>query len=110
MLQGVGVPQKGHSCDYFYIFQYRDIILINSRYGRDGYNYTARAVFDCYYTEEDSSYVVIDYFPERWIGYFFLDLVLDLCAIINMKGGAHKLHNLFYGSDTRVVYNFGISV
>ena len=57
MLQGVGVPQKGHSCD-FYIFQY-------SRYGRDGYNYTARAVFDCYYTEEDSSYVVIDYFPER---------------------------------------------
>ena len=35
------------------------------RYGRDGANYTARAVFDCYYNPKDEMYVVIDYQPDR---------------------------------------------
>ncbi|XP_023322370.1 uncharacterized protein LOC111696850 [Eurytemora carolleeae] len=41
-----------------------------ARFARDGANYTARAVFDCYYNPEDTDYVVIDYQPERT--FFFL--------------------------------------
>jgi hypothetical protein len=40
------------------------------RFGRDGSNYTARAVFNCYYDPTTSDYVVIDYHPERSL--FFL--------------------------------------
>merc|ERR1719460_2544419 len=40
------------------------------RYGRDGANYTSRAIFDCYYNENDNSSVVIDYQPKRTL--FFL--------------------------------------
>ena len=36
------------------------------RFARDGANYTARAVYDCYYNSEDTDYVVIDYYPERY--------------------------------------------
>jgi len=39
------------------------------RYGRDGSNYTARAVFDCYYNPDDDRNVVIDYQPERTLFY-----------------------------------------
>ena len=35
------------------------------RFARDGANYTARAVYDCYFNPEDQDYVVIDYYPER---------------------------------------------
>ena len=35
------------------------------RYGRDGANYTSRAIFDCYYNEHDNSSVVLDYQPQR---------------------------------------------
>ena len=50
-----------------------------SRYGRDGSNYTARAVFDCYYNPKDllheeklrdktaDMFVVIDYQPDRFV-------------------------------------------
>jgi len=40
------------------------------RYGRDGANYTSRAIFDCYYNEHDNSSVVLDYQPQRTL--FFL--------------------------------------
>ena len=40
-------------------------IFIITRFARDGANYTARAVYDCYYNNIDPSYVVIDYTPER---------------------------------------------
>ena len=36
------------------------------RYGRDGANYTSRAIFDCYYNQNDTEFVVIDYQPQRW--------------------------------------------
>jgi len=36
-----------------------------SMFARDGANYTARAVYDCYFNPEDQDYVVIDYYPER---------------------------------------------
>ena len=37
------------------------------RYGRDGSNYTSRAVFDCYYNPEDDLNVVLDYEPARFV-------------------------------------------
>ena len=44
-------------------------ILFNlpGRYGRDGANYTSRAIFDCYYNEHDNSSVVLDYQPNRFV-------------------------------------------
>jgi len=52
------------------------------RYGRDGSNYTARAVFDCYYNPEEIESggehinVVIDYQPERTLFFLMLWSVL----------------------------------
>ena len=46
------------------------VTLWHCRYGRDGANYTSRAIFDCYYNENDNSSVVIDYQPKRTL--FFL--------------------------------------
>ena len=34
------------------------------RYGRDGANYTSRAIFDCYYDPSYTTSVVVDYEPE----------------------------------------------
>ena len=34
-------------------------------YGRDGRNYTARAVYECYYDPYDSDFVVIDFNPQK---------------------------------------------
>ena len=34
------------------------------RYGRDGANYTSRAIFDCYYDPSYDTSVVVDYQPE----------------------------------------------
>lgn len=42
------------------------------RYGRDGANYTSRAIFDCYYNEMDNSSAILDYQPKRT--FFFLIL------------------------------------
>ena len=41
------------------------LCLFSFRFARDGANYTARAVYDCYYNNEDPSYVILDYYPER---------------------------------------------
>ena len=38
-----------------------------SRYGRDGANYTSRAIFDCYYNEMDNSSAILDYQPKRYL-------------------------------------------
>ena len=37
-----------------------------SRYGRDGANYTSRAIFDCYYNQMDNSSAILDYQPKRY--------------------------------------------
>lgn len=36
-----------------------------NEYGRDGRNYTARAIYPCYYDPEDPDYVVINFNPEK---------------------------------------------
>jgi len=46
------------------------------RYGRDGANYTARAVFDCYYNPDDDLNVIIDYQPDRTLFYLMLWSIL----------------------------------
>eukprot|EP00090_Calanus_glacialis_P012976 TRINITY_DN21608_c0_g1_i5.p1 TRINITY_DN21608_c0_g1~~TRINITY_DN21608_c0_g1_i5.p1 ORF type:complete len:555 (+),score=111.67 TRINITY_DN21608_c0_g1_i5:209-1873(+) len=51
------------------------------RYGRDGANYTARAVFDCYYNPKDEMYVVIDYQPDRTLFYLMLWSILPGCIM-----------------------------
>eukprot|EP00090_Calanus_glacialis_P012974 TRINITY_DN21608_c0_g1_i3.p1 TRINITY_DN21608_c0_g1~~TRINITY_DN21608_c0_g1_i3.p1 ORF type:complete len:555 (+),score=110.07 TRINITY_DN21608_c0_g1_i3:209-1873(+) len=51
------------------------------RYGRDGANYTARAVFDCYYNPDDDLNVVIDYQPERTLFYLMLWSILPGCIM-----------------------------
>ena len=39
-------------------------LLMNPRYGRDGANYTSRAIFDCYYDPSYNTSVVVDYEPK----------------------------------------------
>jgi len=46
------------------------------RYGRDGANYTARAVFDCYYNPDNDMNVIIDYQPDRTLFYLMLWSIL----------------------------------
>ena len=35
------------------------------KYGKDGRNYTARAVFPCYYDPYDSDFVVVNFDPDQ---------------------------------------------
>ena len=35
------------------------------KYGKDGRNYTARAVFPCYYDPTDSDFVVVNFDPDQ---------------------------------------------
>lgn len=54
------------------------------RFARDGANYTARAVYDCYYNDEDPGYVVIDYQPERTLYFLmFWSLVPGIIMIVS---------------------------
>ncbi len=42
-----------------------DCMKFYHRYARDGRNYTARAVYPCYFDETATHFVVIDYDPEK---------------------------------------------
>ena len=58
--------------DFYYRYRVRVLILTyfyekTSRYGRDGANYTSRAIFDCYYNEMDNSSAILDYQPKRYL-------------------------------------------
>merc|ERR1719347_955034 len=67
------------------------------RYGRDGSNYTARAVFDCYYNPKDllddegkpskymkdkDVFVVLDYQPDRTLFYLMLWSIMPGCIML----------------------------
>lgn len=58
------------------------------RLGRDGANYTQRAVFDCYYDPTESDYVVVDYMPERTFKFLLLwsiiPAIIVTCSCIYM--------------------------
>ena len=50
-----------------FIKMLKTLFNLPGRYGRDGANYTSRAIFDCYYNEHDNSSVVLDYQPNRFV-------------------------------------------
>ena len=79
-----------------------DCMKFYHRYARDGRNYTARAVYPCYFDETATHFVVIDYDPEKVSGeqtlpFFFKKKVFCIVGAEAANDLTHKVG--FFSKD-----------